>query len=165
MGRIRAYRDRSEEQGFDIGYREAVLLTFAAVGLIPIESGNLELHGRQGVCLCILMSIQVGQGAGGVLSKAGEALEPEMSRRAWRRPEIRRCERSDAIQAWWCPSGIASSGVAVLAMPTLGGPGMAKEVRNAGVSLEGDPRFLKRTERARASLRAGRGVRLEDIDD
>ena len=42
---------------------------------------------------------------------------------------------------------------------------MAKEVRNAGVSLEGDPRFLKRIERARASLRAGRGVRLEDIDD
>ena len=30
--------------------------------------------------------------------------------------------------------------------------------------LEGDPRFLDRIERARASLRAGRGVRLEDVE-
>lgn len=30
--------------------------------------------------------------------------------------------------------------------------------------LETDPRFLRRIERARASLRAGRGVRLEDIE-
>jgi prevent-host-death family protein len=30
--------------------------------------------------------------------------------------------------------------------------------------LENDPRFLARIERARASLRAGRGVRLEDIE-
>jgi len=30
--------------------------------------------------------------------------------------------------------------------------------------LESDPRFLDRIERARASLRAGRGVRLEDVD-
>jgi prevent-host-death family protein len=30
--------------------------------------------------------------------------------------------------------------------------------------LENDPRFLRRIERARESLRAGRGVRLEDID-
>jgi len=30
--------------------------------------------------------------------------------------------------------------------------------------LENDPRFLKRISRARDSLRAGRGVRLEDID-
>lgn len=30
--------------------------------------------------------------------------------------------------------------------------------------LESDPRFLQRIEKARASLRAGRGVRLEDID-
>jgi prevent-host-death family protein len=30
--------------------------------------------------------------------------------------------------------------------------------------LEHDPRFLKRIEQARASLRAGRGVRLEDIE-
>lgn len=30
--------------------------------------------------------------------------------------------------------------------------------------LEGDPRFLRRIDRARASLRAGRFVGLEDID-
>jgi prevent-host-death family protein len=30
--------------------------------------------------------------------------------------------------------------------------------------LENDPRFLRRIERARESLRAGRGVRLEDIE-
>ena len=30
--------------------------------------------------------------------------------------------------------------------------------------LENDPRFLARIEQARASLRAGRGVRLKDID-
>ena len=30
--------------------------------------------------------------------------------------------------------------------------------------LERDPRFLARIERARANLRAGRGIRLEDID-
>lgn len=29
--------------------------------------------------------------------------------------------------------------------------------------LENDPRFLKRVESARANLRAGRGVRLEDV--
>jgi len=29
--------------------------------------------------------------------------------------------------------------------------------------LEHDPRFLQRVEKARASLRAGRGVRLEDL--
>ena len=29
--------------------------------------------------------------------------------------------------------------------------------------LEIDPRFLRRIDRARASLRAGRGVRLEDV--
>ncbi|HZU90084.1 MAG TPA: type II toxin-antitoxin system Phd/YefM family antitoxin [Stellaceae bacterium] len=29
--------------------------------------------------------------------------------------------------------------------------------------LEADPRFLRRIEKARASLRSGRGVRLEDI--
>jgi len=29
--------------------------------------------------------------------------------------------------------------------------------------LENDPRFLRRIERARKSLRAGRGVRLEDV--
>ena len=30
--------------------------------------------------------------------------------------------------------------------------------------LEHDPRFLRRIERARESLRAGRGVRLEDLE-
>jgi prevent-host-death family protein len=30
--------------------------------------------------------------------------------------------------------------------------------------LESDPRFLDRIEQARASLRAGRGVRLEDVE-
>ena len=30
--------------------------------------------------------------------------------------------------------------------------------------LETDPRFLRRIEKARARLRAGRGVRLEDVD-
>lgn len=30
--------------------------------------------------------------------------------------------------------------------------------------LENDPRFLRRIEQARDSLRAGRGVRLEDIE-
>ena len=29
--------------------------------------------------------------------------------------------------------------------------------------LENDPRFLDRVEKARSSLRAGRGVRLEDV--
>ena len=29
--------------------------------------------------------------------------------------------------------------------------------------LETDPRFLERIERARKSLRAGRGIRLEDV--
>ncbi len=31
--------------------------------------------------------------------------------------------------------------------------------------LEMDPRFLRRVERARASLRTGRGIRLEDISE
>jgi hypothetical protein len=31
--------------------------------------------------------------------------------------------------------------------------------------LEHDPRFLARIERARSSLRAGRGVRLEDVEE
>jgi prevent-host-death family protein len=31
--------------------------------------------------------------------------------------------------------------------------------------LENDPRFLRRIEKARASLRAGRGVRLEDMKE
>lgn len=31
--------------------------------------------------------------------------------------------------------------------------------------LENDPRFLRRVEGARTSLRAGRGIRLEDLDE
>lgn len=31
--------------------------------------------------------------------------------------------------------------------------------------LENDPRFLRRIDRARTSLRAGRGVRLEELKD
>jgi prevent-host-death family protein len=34
-----------------------------------------------------------------------------------------------------------------------------------GYRLEHDPRFLRRIEQARESLRAGRGVRLENIKD
>ena len=30
--------------------------------------------------------------------------------------------------------------------------------------LETDPRFLRRIEKARANIRAGRGVRVEDVD-
>ncbi|HEX9660810.1 MAG TPA: type II toxin-antitoxin system prevent-host-death family antitoxin [Candidatus Binatia bacterium] len=32
-----------------------------------------------------------------------------------------------------------------------------------GYKLENDPRFLPRIEQARKSLRAGRGIRLEDV--
>lgn len=53
---------------------------------------------------------------------------------------------------------------------------MARTIRKAGVKqvplaeikdddqLENDPRFLRRIEQARASVRAGRGVRLEDLE-
>ncbi|MET3838456.1 hypothetical protein [Bradyrhizobium sp. OAE829] len=49
---------------------------------------------------------------------------------------------------------------------------MVRTIRKAGVMevpfsdyrLENDPRFLKRIERARNSLPAGRGVRLEDVE-
>jgi hypothetical protein len=48
---------------------------------------------------------------------------------------------------------------------------MARKIRKAGVKqvpwddrLEKDPRFLRRIGQARADLRAGRGVRLEDIE-
>jgi hypothetical protein len=47
---------------------------------------------------------------------------------------------------------------------------MARTIRKDGVKqvpwddrLENDPRFLRRIEQARASARAGRGIRLEDI--
>ena len=48
---------------------------------------------------------------------------------------------------------------------------MARTIRKAGVKevpwddrLENDPRFLRRIEQVRASLRAGRAVRLEDLE-
>jgi len=51
---------------------------------------------------------------------------------------------------------------------------MAGKVRKSGVRevplseikddlLENDPRFLRRIEQARGSLRAGRGIKLEDL--
>jgi prevent-host-death family protein len=42
--------------------------------------------------------------------------------------------------------------------------GFASEDEWIEYRLEHDPRFLQRIERARRSLRAGQGVRLEDID-
>jgi hypothetical protein len=48
---------------------------------------------------------------------------------------------------------------------------MARTIHKAQVKqipwddrLEDDPRFLRRIEQARESLRAGRGVRLEDLE-
>jgi hypothetical protein len=37
------------------------------------------------------------------------------------------------------------------------------KAKNTHLRLENDPRFVQRIEKARNSLRAGRGVRLEDI--
>jgi prevent-host-death family protein len=42
--------------------------------------------------------------------------------------------------------------------------GFASEDEWIEYRLEHDPRFLQRIERARRSLRAGQGVRLEEID-
>jgi antitoxin (DNA-binding transcriptional repressor) of toxin-antitoxin stability system len=42
--------------------------------------------------------------------------------------------------------------------------GFASEDDWFGDQLENDPRFLRRIERARNSLREGRGVRIEDIE-
>jgi prevent-host-death family protein len=42
--------------------------------------------------------------------------------------------------------------------------GFASEEDWLDYQLEGDPRFLRRIERARNSLRAGRGVRIEDVE-
>jgi antitoxin (DNA-binding transcriptional repressor) of toxin-antitoxin stability system len=42
--------------------------------------------------------------------------------------------------------------------------GFATEEDWLDYRLENDPRFLKRRDEARASLRAGHGTRLEDID-
>ena len=49
---------------------------------------------------------------------------------------------------------------------------MARTIRRPGVKqvplsedqLENDPRFLRRIDQSRASLRAGRGIRLEDLE-
>jgi prevent-host-death family protein len=41
--------------------------------------------------------------------------------------------------------------------------GFASEDDWLDYRIENDPRFLARVEKARASLRAGRGVRLEDV--
>jgi hypothetical protein len=37
--------------------------------------------------------------------------------------------------------------------------------RKKALRLEGDPRFLAHIERARQSLRAGKGTRLEDLKE
>ncbi len=42
--------------------------------------------------------------------------------------------------------------------------GFASEDDWLDYRLENDPRFLRRIERARKSLRAGRGVRIEDVE-
>ncbi len=43
--------------------------------------------------------------------------------------------------------------------------GFASEDAWFDYRLEHDPRFLLRIERARQSLRSGRGIRLEDLED
>jgi prevent-host-death family protein len=42
--------------------------------------------------------------------------------------------------------------------------GFASEDDWFDYQIESDPRFLRRIERARQQLRAGRGVRIEDVD-
>ena len=42
--------------------------------------------------------------------------------------------------------------------------GFASEQDWFDYQLESDPRFLRRIEQARKSLRAGRGVRIEDVE-
>jgi hypothetical protein len=42
--------------------------------------------------------------------------------------------------------------------------GFASEDDWLDYQLENDPRFLRRIERARQSLREGRGVRIEDVE-
>ncbi len=42
--------------------------------------------------------------------------------------------------------------------------GFASEQEWFDYQLENDPRFLRRIEQARNSLREGRGVRIEDVD-
>ena len=42
--------------------------------------------------------------------------------------------------------------------------GFASEDEWLDYQLENDPRFLRRIEQARSSLREGRGVRIEDVE-
>ena len=42
--------------------------------------------------------------------------------------------------------------------------GFASEDDWLDYQLENDPRFLRRVNQARSSLRAGRGVRIEDVE-
>lgn len=42
--------------------------------------------------------------------------------------------------------------------------GFASEEESSDYCLERDPRFLRRIEQARTSIREGRGIRLEDIE-
>jgi len=49
------------------------------------------------------------------------------------------------------------------------GTGQVEDVKEDGKNanecrLEADPRFLRRVEKARASIRAGQGIRLEDLE-
>lgn len=41
--------------------------------------------------------------------------------------------------------------------------GFASEDEWVDYQLENDPRFLKRIEQARSSLRSGKGIKLEDV--
>jgi hypothetical protein len=43
-------------------------------------------------------------------------------------------------------------------------PGRGREEDGSENRLENDPKFLRRIEQARASLQAGHGVRLEDLE-
>jgi hypothetical protein len=47
--------------------------------------------------------------------------------------------------------------------PQTDQPIVGTDAAQSDYRLENDPRFLQRIERARKSVRAGRGVRLEDI--
>lgn len=63
------------------------------------------------------------------------------------------------------PTGALRAYLTLIARDPLG---VAKTLRErpkkADYRLEHDPRFLRRVEQARSSLRAGRGAKLEDIE-
>jgi hypothetical protein len=48
--------------------------------------------------------------------------------------------------------------------PEAVGPEKTGTPMRYAIAIENDPRFLKRIAKARASLRAGRGVPLEDVE-